>query len=253
MLSIDLNGDVGESYGTWSHGQDDELIPLLTSANLACGFHAGDPLTMRRTAAIALEHGVAIGAHPAYPDLVGFGRRDLEMQDRELEAAVLYQIGAAAAIVRSVGGHLTHVKPHGALYNRSARDPRVARAVARAVAAADQHLVLVGLAGSQSISEAGALGLRTIAEAFADRRYEADGRLRSRKFPGAVMSDPEEVCQQALQIVAGSIHSVDGATVAISAATICLHSDTPGAADLARQVRSALLDAGVALAAPYSA
>jgi UPF0271 protein len=231
-------------------GEDAALIPLVTSVNVACGAHAGDPLTIDRTIRLAAAHGVAIGAHPGYPDLVGFGRRDLDMAPDELEASIVYQVGAVAAFAADAGVPLRHVKPHGALYNAAARDSGLAGVVARAVARVSLSLVLIGLAGSKLIAEGQRAGLRTAAEGFADRAYEADGSLRSRRLDGAVHADPAVVAAQALSIVRdGHVRSVDGADVPVQADTICIHGDSPGAADFARAIREALAAAGVTVAA----
>jgi UPF0271 protein len=248
---IDLNADVGESYGAWRLGDDAALIHLVTSVNVACGFHAGDPLAIRRTVELAVAAGVAIGAHPGYPDLVGFGRRDLAMAADELEAAVLYQVAALAGIVAAHGGQLAHVKAHGALYNRAAVDLSVARPVARAVAALDPGLRFFGPPGSALHEAARELGLPVVAEGFADRVYEPDGRLRSRRLAGSLHEDPAAAAAQAVSIaLRGTVVAADGSEIAVPAASICLHGDTPGAVAIARAVRTALEDAGVAVVAP---
>jgi UPF0271 protein len=249
-VRVDLNADVGESVGPWPMGDDERLIQLVTSVNVACGAHAGDPLTIDRTVRAALASGVALGAHPGYPDLVGFGRRDLDMAPDELEASLVYQVGAVAAFARAAGSPLRHVKPHGALYNLAARDLTVAATIARAVARVSGDLVLVGLAGSVMATAAADAGLASAAEAFADRAYEADGTLRSRRLPGAVLDSPERAAAQALSIVRdGSVESHDGRVVPVRADTICIHGDTPAAADYAIAVRAALEGAGVTIAA----
>jgi UPF0271 protein len=249
-VRVDLNADVGESVGPWPMGDDERLIQLVTSVNVACGAHAGDPLTIDRTVRAALASGVALGAHPGYPDLVGFGRRDLDMAPDELEASLVYQVGAVAAFARAAGSPLRHVKPHGALYNLAARDLTVAATIARAVARVSGDLVLVGLAGSVMATAAADSGLASAAEAFADRAYEADGTLRSRRLPGAVLDSPERAAAQALSIVRdGSVESHDGRVVPVRADTICIHGDTPAAADYAIAVRAALEGAGVTIAA----
>jgi UPF0271 protein len=235
-VRIDLNADVGESFGAWSLGEDDALIPVVTSVNVACGFHAGDPVTIEQTISRAVAAGVAVGAHPGYPDLAGFGRRDMNMPVRELEAAIVYQVGAVAAFARAAGVELRHVKPHGALYNRAADDPAIAEAVARGVARAGADLILVGLAGSASLDAGRAVGLRVAAEAFADRAYEADGRLRSRSQAGAVLDDPDACARQAIALAGDAALRPD---------TICVHGDRPGAVRRARAVRRALEDAGI--------
>lgn len=248
---IDLNADVGEGFGPWPMGNDAALIPLVTSVNVACGFHAGDPLTIRRTVRLALDAGCAVGAHPGYPDLVGFGRRAMDLAPDELEAAVLYQVAALAGIVRAEGGRLAHVKPHGALYNRAAVDPAVADAVARAVAAADPSLRLVGPPGSALLGAGAAAGLPCLAEGFADRAYEVDGSLRSRRLPSALLDDPARAGAQAVSIARdGRVTAVDGTVIALAAATLCVHGDTAGAAAIAAVVRRELSAAGITVRAP---
>jgi UPF0271 protein len=250
-MRIDLNGDVGESFGRHALGGDGALMPALTSASIACGFHAGDPGTMRATVELARLHSVAIGAHPGFPDLVGFGRRELAATPREVEDMVLYQVGALAAVAGAQGARLRHVKPHGALYNQAARDLSLAEAVARAVAAFDASLVLVGLSGSRLLEAGRGAGLRIAAEAFADRAYRADGSLVPRDRPGAVLTDAAEVAGRALAMVRDrAVTAEDGTRVELAIDTLCLHGDTPQAALLARRVRETLEDAGVELAAP---
>jgi 5-oxoprolinase (ATP-hydrolysing) subunit A len=242
-MKIDLNADVGEGL------DDAALLPFLTSANLACGLHAGGPAEMDRTLALALQHGVRIGAHPGYADRENFGRTDLRLDPAGLRALLLYQLGAADALVRCRGGALTHVKAHGALYNRAARDPALARGVAEAVREFRADLILVGLAGSLQLEAGRAAGLRVAAEAFADRRYLPDGSLMPRSQPGAVLHDPAEAARQALQIVRDrQVTAADGSLLTLDAQTLCLHGDTPGAPQIARAVRAALQSAGVAIA-----
>lgn len=249
-VRIDLNADVGESLGPWPMGSDAELIPLVTSVNVACGAHAGDPLTIERTVRLAASHGVAVGAHPGYPDLIGFGRRDLAMAPDELEASLVFQVGALAAFAADAGVPLRHVKAHGALYNAAARDPVLAAVVARAVARVSRSVVLVGLAGSALIEAGHAAGLPTAAEAFADRAYEADGSLRSRRLAGAVHEDAAVVAAQAVAIARdGRVTTHDGAVLDVRADTICIHGDSPGAVEFAHAVREALAAAGVTVAA----
>ena len=247
-MLIDLNCDVGEGYGRWSVGTDAAIMPLVSSANLACGFHAGDPGVLRATVELARRHGVAVGAHPGYPDLQGFGRRAMVLSPAEVEEMVLYQIGAVYAFTRAAGVELVHVKPHGALYNRAARDRVIADAIARAVVNFDPTLILVGLAGS-ALADAGAdLGLRVAREAFADRAYEPDGSLRSRDLPGAVFDDVAVVVGQAISIASDrSVRAGTGTRVAVDADTICLHGDTPGAVEFARAVGEGLRGAGVTI------
>lgn len=248
-MRIDLNADVGESLGAWRLGEDDELVPLVTSVNVACGYHAGDPVTMQRTVRLAARHGVALGAHPGYPDLLGFGRRSMALSADEVEAAVVYQVGALAGFAEAEGITLRHVKPHGALYTDAARDPAVAAAIARAVRRVSADLVLVGLAGSPGLDAARAAGLRVAAEAFADRGYEPDGSLRSRRLDGSLLDEPADAAAQAVSIARdGSVRAVDGSVVEVRADTLCVHGDLPGAAARARAVRAALEAAGVELA-----
>ena len=249
-MRIDLNADVGESLGAWPLGEDEALIPLVSSVNVAAGFHAGDPVTMGRTIALAVRAGAAIGAHPGYPDLAGFGRRAMGLSPDEIEAAVLYQVGAVAAFAAAAGAELRHVKAHGALYNRAARDPGAAAAIARAVRRFSDRLVLVGLAGSALVAAGREAGLVVAEEAFADRAYEADGTLRSRELPRAVLDDPSAAAAQAVAIVRGVATASDGTSLAIRADTICVHGDLPGAAARARAVRDALLAEGVEIRAP---
>lgn len=244
--AIDLNADVGESFGAWQIGEDAELIPRLSSVNVACGFHGGDPVTIRRTVRLALDHGVAVGAHPGFPDLAGFGRRAMAMAPDELEAAVLYQVAALDGIVRAEGGRLVHVKAHGALYHHVAADERAARAFARAVAALDPRLHVVGPPGGLVLDAARELGLGTLVEGFADRVYEPDGRLRSRTLPGSLHDDPDAAAAQAVSIARnGRATAVDGSLVAVPADTLCIHGDTPGAPAIASAVRRALAAAGI--------
>jgi 5-oxoprolinase (ATP-hydrolysing) subunit A len=245
-MRIDLNCDMGESFGTYRLGDDEALMPLITSANVACGFHAGDPLVLERTVRLAQAHAVAVGAHPGYPDLSGFGRRDMALSPKEIEAAVLYQIGAVAAFCRAFGLPLVHVKAHGALYNAAARDPGIARAIARSIARFDRNLIMLGLASSPAMAEAAAAeGLRYAREAFADRMYNPDGTLQARSVPGSLIIDPAAVGEQAVQIARGSVVASNGASLPIQAETLCLHGDNPSAVANARAVRSALAAAGI--------
>jgi UPF0271 protein len=248
---IDLNADVGEGFGPWTMGDDAALIPLVTSVNVACGFHAGDPLAIRRTVRLALETGAAVGAHPGYPDLAGFGRRAMDLGPDELEAAVLYQVAALDGIVRAEGGRLAHVKPHGALYHRAAEDPAAARVVVAAIRRVDDRLRVVAPPGSALLVAAAAAGMLTIVEAFADRVYEPDGHLRSRSMQGALHAGASEAAAQAVAIARdGIVVASDGSTLALQADTLCVHGDTPGAAAIARAVRDALRAAGIAVRAP---
>jgi UPF0271 protein len=248
-LRIDLNADVGESFGAWSIGADADLIPLVSSVNVACGAHAGDPATILRTVELAARHGASIGAHPGYPDLAGFGRRELDMSAADLRASLIVQVGAVLAATRLVDVPIRHVKPHGALYNRAARDPAVAAVIASAIRDLDPRLVLVGLAGSASLAAARDAGLAVLAEAFADRAYEPDGSLRSRTLTGAVLG-PAEAAAQAVAIARdGSVRAGDGSSLSVQADTICIHGDSPGAVEIARAVRAELDAAGIAVQA----
>ena len=246
-LRIDLNADVGESFGHWPMGADELLLAWVSSVNVACGFHAGDPRVMDHTVEQAVRAGVAVGAHPGHFDLRGFGRRAIPAEPEEIERDVLYQVGALTAFTHAHGVPLVHVKPHGALYNQAATDERVARAIARGVARASRELVLVGLASTAAMRHAAlAEGLPFAAEAFADRRYERDGTLTPRGRPGAVIDDPGQAADQALLIaIKGRVRASDGTEVPLQADTLCLHSDTPRAAENARAVRQALEAAGV--------
>lgn len=246
MSRIDLNSDLGESFGAWTMGADAALMPSITSANIACGAHAGDPTVMRRTIALARQHGVAVGAHPGFADLAGFGRREMQLSPAEVEDLVLYQVAALAGVAAAEGVRVQHVKAHGALYNMAARDAALAAAIARAVAAIDRSLILFGLPRSALLREGERAGLRVAAEIFADRTYEADGSLTSRRVAGSVIHDPVAVVERAVEMVrTGSVVATNGETIALGADTLCLHGDTPGAADLARKIRAALEAAGV--------
>jgi UPF0271 protein len=249
--AIDLNADVGEGLGTWPMGADAALIPLVSSVNIACGVHAGDPSTIRRTVRLAIASGAALGAHPGYPDLVGFGRRELAMAPDELAASLLYQVSAVDGIARAEGGVLRHVKPHGALYHRLASDRDAAAAVVAAIASLDSRLAVVGPPGSALLAEASAAGMAAVAEGFADRAYEPDGRLRSRTLPGALLDDPARAAAQAVEIAAeGRATAADGSRVALAVATLCVHGDTPGAPEIAAAVRAALAEAGIDVRRP---
>ena len=251
---IDLNCDLGESFGAWRMGEDVALLELVSSANIACGFHAGDPDVMCHTVAQAIGHGVAIGAHISLPDLQGFGRREMSVTPAEVHAMTLYQIGALHAFTRAAGARLSHVKPHGALYNMAARDAALANAIARAVRDFDPQLRLFGLAGSALIEAGNALGLPVAAEAFADRRYRADGSLQSRREVGSVIEDAALATAQAIGIARdGEVHTVDGHKVQLQADTLCLHGDGAHAVLLARKLREALESAGLRIVAPGAA
>ena len=245
-MKIDLNCDMGESFGYYTLGNDEALLPLITSANIACGLHAGDPLVMERTVRQALRYKVAIGAHPGFPDLQGFGRRRLELLPEEVEAFILYQVGALSAFSQAAGAELTHVKPHGALYNQAAEDHELARAVARGVARFSQNLILVGLAGS-ALVEAGAEARLPVAnEGFPERGYTAAGTLLSRRQPGAVIESPEKAAEQALRLAqAGIVISAASQTRHAPVETLCLHGDNPNAPQLAQAIRARLAEQGI--------
>ena len=250
-MQMDLNGDVGESFGAYEIGHDAALIPILTSVNIACGFHAGDPGVMRATVALARTHGCAVGAHPGFPDLAGFGRREIKATPREVEDFVAYQIGALAGIAAAQGVRLAHVKPHGALYNMAARDAQLADAIARAIAGVDPALKLFGLPGSKSLEAAQRHHLPSVSEAFADRAYRRDGSLVPRSEPGAIIDDEEIVVSRAVAIARERmVMAADGTRVPLDVQTICVHGDTPGAAVLASRIRQALGHAGVQVRAP---
>jgi UPF0271 protein len=245
---MDLNCDLGESFGAYAIGADAEVMASITSANVACGFHGGDPSVMRRTVRMAREAGVAVGAHPGFPDLVGFGRREMHATPDEVYDMVLYQLGALAGIARAEGVRLQHVKPHGALYTMAVRDGRLADAIARAVRAFDSTLVLFGLPSSELLRAARDAGLPVAAEGFADRSYERDGSLTPRSRPGSVIHDPDVVVRRAVRMaVERRATATDGTDISIQVDTICTHGDTPGAAQLTRLLRAGLEAAGIAV------
>jgi UPF0271 protein len=250
MMRIDINADMGESFGAYTIGHDEGLMKSITSANIAAGFHGGDPSVLRATIRLARAHGVAVGAHPSYPDLVGFGRRAMAVSPREAEDFVLYQIAAVGGVAQAEGVRMQHVKAHGELFNVAARDPDLAGAIARAVAAYDKSLILFAMPGSEMLKAGMALGLRTVTEVFADRAYEPDGSLMSRRKAGAVIHDPAAVVERAVRMVRGrSVVASDGSVVPLEADTICVHGDTPGADALAAKVRAGLEQAGIVVRA----
>jgi len=249
-VQIDLNCDLGESFGRWSLGHDAELMRSITSANVACGFHAGDPGIMRETVRLARENGVAVGAHPGFPDLVGFGRRNMAATPREVEDFVIYQIGALAAIAAAEGVTLRHVKAHGALYNMAVRDRALADAIARAVAAVDRRLILFGLPGSELLRAGQSMGLPVAAEGFADRSYEPDGSLTPRDREGAVIHDAPSVVRRAVRMARDEVVAAsNGEAVPMYVKTICTHGDTPGSHELTRLLRAGLEREGIAVRA----
>jgi UPF0271 protein len=248
MTAIDLNCDLGEGFGAWTMGDDEALLSIVTSANIACGFHAGDPGIMRRLCDVAVENGVAIGAHVGYRDLVGFGRRRIEISESDLTNDIVYQIGALEGFARMAGSAVTYVKPHGALYNTIAVEPDYARALAEAVLRYNPRLQVVGLAGSSGLRNVRDAGVATVAEAFADRAYTADGHLVSRGTSGSVLHDADVIAARCAEMArSGEVESIDGTKVSIKARTICVHGDTPGAVAIARQVRERLLAEGITL------
>jgi len=247
-VTIDLNADLGEGFGVWRLADDDALLGVVTSANVACGFHAGDPVTMQRVCAVAAERGVAIGAQVSYRDLAGFGRRRIDMPASELAADVLYQLGALDAFARAAGSRVRYVKPHGALYAAVTEDPVQAGAVLDAVRRFDPALPVLGLPGSEIAAAAAAAGVPFTAEAFVDRAYRPDGRLVPRGEDGAVITDPGAAAARARRLaLTGRVEAVDGSSLAITPGSLCVHGDTPGAVELAAAVREALTGAGVAL------
>jgi UPF0271 protein len=246
MTSIDLNADLGEGFGRWRLTDDERLLSVVTSANVACGFHAGDAATMRRVCELAAERGVRIGAQVSYRDLAGFGRRAMDVPPAELTAEVAYQIGALEVFARAAGTRVSYVKPHGALYNRVVHDEEQAGAVVDGVRLADPSLSVLGLPGSRLLEYAGKAGLRGVTEAFADRAYTAEGTLVPRGQDGAVVTDPEAVVKRSVGLARdGSVTSHSGTRVDVRARSLCLHGDTPGAVELARLVRQRLQESGV--------
>ena len=247
-MRIDLNSDVGESFGPWQMGADREVMRSITSANVACGYHAGDPGVMRATVQLARAHGVSVGAHPGFPDLAGFGRRELKMSAKDVEDMVVYQIGALAAVAAAEGVELAHVKAHGALYSMAARDRGLADAIARAVRSVDRSLILFGLPGSDLLEAGEAEGLQVASEGFADRAYDRDGSLASRREPGSVIDDPAEVVRRSVMMVReGRVVARDGSGLTFHVDTLCTHGDTPGAGELTRLLRDGLARAGVSV------
>lgn len=249
MYQVDLNSDLGESFGAYTIGLDSEVIPHVTSANVACGFHAGDPLVMARTVAAAKAAGVAVGAHPGYPDLMGFGRRNMACSPKEAKAYVQYQLGALTAFTAAAGVKLQHCKPHGALYNMAAKDMDLALAIAEAVAEVDKDVILLGLAGSKLLEAGKQAGLRVASEVFADRAYQSDGSLVPRSQPGAVIHDTEEAIARTVRMVKeGKVTAVTGEDVPIEAHSICVHGDNPSAVEFVKNIRARLEAEGVVIA-----
>jgi 5-oxoprolinase (ATP-hydrolysing) subunit A len=246
VAGIDLNADLGESFGVWRLGDDDAMLGIVTSANVACGFHAGDPAGLLRVCRLAAERGVRIGAQVSYRDLAGFGRRFIDVDAEDLVADVVYQIGALQAIAHACGSTVSYVKPHGALYNTIVANREQGAAVADAVHMVDDRLPVLGMAGSAFFDEAARFGLRTVAEAFADRAYRPDGQLVSRRDPGAVLHDPAAIAERVVAMVkSGQVTAIDGAQIAVSAESVCVHGDSPGAVQIATAVRDHLKGAGI--------
>jgi UPF0271 protein len=249
-VKIDINCDMGESFGIYGLGEDEKIIPYITSANIACGFHGGDPVVMEKTVRLAKSHNVAVGAHPGYPDLIGFGRRKIDTVRGEIKNYVLYQIGAIAAFAGAAGVELQHVKLHGALYNLAARDERAAAEVIEAVKSYDPDLCLFCPAGSMIVEMARGAGLKVAREAFADRAYTGDGQLAPRNVRGAVIHDPRKVRERVLKLVkTGIVVSLDGDDIELDADSLCVHGDTPDAWQIAKVVKEALETAGISISA----
>jgi UPF0271 protein len=254
MTAIDLNSDLGESYGAWSMGDDTAMLAIVSSANVACGFHAGDPAGIWKTVKAAAEKGVSIGAHVSYPDRVGFGRRDMDVTSNELIADVIYQIGALKGIAAAAGVSVGYVKPHGALYNRIANDAKQGQAVIDGIKAIDSSLTLMGLANAPILELARKSGLNVVAEAFADRAYTPDGQLVSRREAGAVLHDAQLIAKRMLQLAHdGTLEAIDGSTIKIDAQSICVHGDSPGAVAIAQEIRRAFEADGITIRSFLSA
>ncbi|MDQ3711171.1 MAG: LamB/YcsF family protein [Acidobacteriota bacterium] len=246
MLSVDLNCDMGESFGAWTMGRDAELMDYVSSVNVACGFHAGDASVIRKTIETAIAKNVAVGAHPSFPDLQGFGRREMKMSPEEVFDIILYQVAALKGMCEALGGKLHHVKPHGALYNQAASDKNLADAIAKAVKAIDENLIFYGLANSFLISEAEKIGLKTASEVFADRTYQADGSLTARTQPNALIESVEKSCEQVLEmIMMQTVTATNGEKISIKADTVCIHGDGAHALEFARAINHRLGEKGV--------
>ena len=248
MLRVDLNSDLGESFGRYTLAMDDQILPVISSANVACGFHASDPVVMEKTVKLAKASGVAVGAHPGYPDLMGFGRRSMVISPEEARAYILYQLGALYAFLRPLGMEMQHVKPHGAFYNMAAKDYELSRAICQAVKDFDPHLILLGLSGSQHIRAAEDVGLRAVSEVFADRAYEEDGTLVNRKKPGAMITDEDEAIRRVVRMVKeGKVTAITGRDIPIRAESICVHGDGEKALLFSKRIRAAMEAEGVAV------
>lgn len=248
MFRVDLNSDLGESYGRYTIGMDERIIPLVTSANVACGYHASDPVVMQRTVREAKKAGIGVGAHPGFPDLMGFGRRNMAVTPEEAKAYVKYQLGALQAFAKAHGVKLQHVKPHGALYNMAAVDEKLAKAMCEAVYEVDKDIIFMGLAGSKMITAAEEVGLKAASEVFADRAYNDDGTLVSRKLPGAVIKDKELAIKRVVRMVKeGKVESINGKDIDIKADSICVHGDNPKALEFVKNIRETLEKEGVTI------
>ena len=248
-MKIDLNSDLGESFGAYKMGMDDKILPLVTSANIACGFHAGDPAVMRKTVKMAVESHTALGAHPGMPDLVGFGRRKLAISNDDAYSIMVYQIGALAAFAKTCGSRLQHVKPHGALYNMAAKDAKLAEAIAQAIYDVDKNLILFALAGSESVKAAEKIGLCCASEVFADRSYQEDGSLTPRTQPGAMITDEEASIKQVLSMVKDhKVTTLSGKIIEVKADTLCVHGDGQKALLFTQKIREALQENGIEIA-----
>lgn len=249
MYKVDLNSDLGESFGAYTIGLDDQVVQHVSSVNVACGYHAGDPIVMDKTIKMAIASDTAVGAHPGYPDLQGFGRRNMVCTPAEVKAYVQYQLGAILAFTKANGIKLQHVKPHGALYNMAAKDEALAKAIAEAIAEVDKDIILLGLAGSKMLEAGEAAGLRVASEVFADRAYQADGSLVPRKLPGAVIHDTDEAIKRTIKMVTeGTVTAITGEEVHIKADSICVHGDNPQAVAFVKAIREELEKNGVTIA-----
>lgn len=250
MPAIDLNCDLGESFGVYQIGMDNEVLPFVTSANIACGFHAGDPLVMERTVALCREHGVRAGAHPGFPDLAGFGRRNMSLSPEEAKAGVMYQIGALKAFCDGAGVRLCHVKPHGALYNMAAKDYKLAKAICQAIKEVDESLVLLALSGSEMLRAAKELGISCASEVFADRAYQRDGTLVPRSQKGAVIEDEDLAVSRVIRMAReGEVEAIDGSDIPIEADSVCVHGDGKKALEFVKKIRESLENAGIEMKA----
>ncbi len=249
MTMIDLNCDMGESFGAYKMGTDEEILNYITSANIACGFHAGDPSTMRKTVTMALERNVGIGVHPGLPDLVGFGRRTMDISPQEAYDLIVYQIGAVYAFTKAEGGKLQHVKPHGALYNMAAKSPSLSEAIAEAIYKVDPELILFGLAGGELVKAGKKIGLRSASEVFSDRTYQEDGSLTSRREENALIHDQEVAVNQVIRMVKeGKVKSLQGVDISIQAHTVCIHGDGQNSLQFAKYISTSLQNAGITIA-----